>query len=105
PKRDGKKRPLGIPTVEDRVVQRALALLLEPIYEQIFLPCSYGFRPDRSAVACVYDLAKKVYSHRYVIDADIEDFFGSVSHRKLLGMLQEKIVDPRILALISAILR
>ncbi len=104
PKRDGKRRPLGIPTVEDRVVQRALALLLESLYEQIFLPCSYGFRPGRSAVECVYDLAKKVYSHRYVIDADIEDFFGSVSHQKLLGMLKEQIVDPRILSLVEAIL-
>jgi group II intron reverse transcriptase/maturase len=105
PKRDGKRRPLGIPTVEDRVVQRALSLLLEAVYEQIFLPCSYGFRPGRSAVECVYDLAKKVYSHRYVVDADIEDFFGSVSHRKLLGMLREQIVDPRILKLIEQILR
>ena len=105
PKRDGKRRPLGIPTVEDRVVQRALALLLGAIYEQIFLPCSYGFRPGRSAVSCVYDLAKKVYSHRYVIDADIEDFFGSVSHQKLLGMLKEQIVDPRVMTLITAIMR
>lgn len=75
PKRDGRKRPLGIPTVEDRVVQRALALLLEPIYELSFLPCSYGFRPKRRAVQCVYDIAKKAYTHRFIIDADI-DFFG-----------------------------
>lgn len=105
PKRDGKRRPLGIPTVEDRVVQRALALLLEAIYEQIFLPCSYGFRPGRSAPECVYDLAKRVYSHRFVVDADIEDFFGSVSHAKLLGMLKEQIVDPRVMTLISRFLR
>jgi RNA-directed DNA polymerase len=105
PKRDGKKRPLGIPGVEDRVVQRALALLLEPIYEQSFLSCSYGFRPKRRAVQCVYDIAKKTYSHRFIIDADIEDFFGSVHHNKLMGMLKQKIVDPRILELIRKILR
>ena len=105
PKRDGRKRPLGIPTVEDRVVQRALVLLLEPIYELNFLPCSYGFRPARRAVQCVYDISKQAYTHRFIIDADIEDFFGSVRHTKLMGMLKEKLADPRILSLVSAILR
>lgn len=100
PKRDGRKRPLGIPTIEDRVLQRAMALLLEPIYELEFSPSSYGFRPGRRAAQCTFDIASKVYSHRFVIDADIEDFFGSVSHRKLMGMLSEKIVDPRVLELI-----
>ncbi len=105
PKRDGRKRPLGIPTIRDRVVQRALVLLLEPIYEQVFLPCSYGFRPGKRAVDCAAEVAKQTYSHRHVLEADIEAFFDHVSHRKLLGMLKEKIADPRILDLIRAFLK
>jgi RNA-directed DNA polymerase len=105
PKADGRERPLGIPNVLDRVVQRALALLLEPIYEQVFLPCSYGFRPRCKSVQCIALVAQTVYDHRQVLDADIEDFFGQVVHRRLLGMLKEKIVDPRVLRLIHRILR
>jgi len=105
PKRDGRERPLGIPTLEDRVVQRALTLLLEPIYELVFLPNSYGFRRGRSGVECVAVTAKEVYEHRAVLEADIERFFDTVSHRKLLGMLKDKIVDPRILNLIRAFLQ
>jgi RNA-directed DNA polymerase len=105
PKRDGRKRPLGIPTVEDRVVQRALALLMEPIYERVFLPNSYGFRRGRSGVECVAVTAQEVYRHRSVLEADIERFFDTVPHRKLLGMLKDKIIDPRILDLIRAFLQ
>jgi len=104
-KRDGRKRPLGIPCIDDRIVERALVLLLEPIYEQVFLPCSYGFRRGKSATECVAETAKLVYSHRHVLEADIESFFDRVSHRKLFGMLKEKIVDPRILDLIREILK
>jgi RNA-directed DNA polymerase len=105
PKKDGKKRPLGIPTLEDRVVQRALVLLLEPIYELVFLPNSYGFRRGRSGVECVAVTAEEVYRHRLVLEADIEGFFDNVSHGKLRGMLKEKIVDPRVLNLIGEFLR
>ena len=105
PKRDGRQRPLGIPTLEDRIVQRALVLLLEPIYEQVFLPSSYGFRRGRSGVECVAVTAKEVYEHRLVLEADIERFFDTVSHRKLLGMLKDKVVDPRILNLIRKFLQ
>lgn len=104
PKADGKPRPLGIPVVEDRVVQRALVLLMEPIYEHLFLDCSYGFRPGKRAIDCAADVANTVFKHRHVIDADIEAFFDSVVHRKLLGMLKEQIVDPRVLRLIQSIL-
>lgn len=104
PKRDGRGRPLGIPTLEDRVVQRALVLLLEPIYELVFLPNSYGFRRGRSGVECSATVAKEVYRHRFVLEADVEGFFDNVSHRKLLGMLKEKIVDPRIHDLIRDML-
>ena len=104
PKRDGRKRPLGIPTLEDRIVQRALMLLLEPIYESVFLPNSYGFRRSRSGVECVVVAAKEVYRHRFVLEADIEGFFDNVSHRKLEGMMRDKIVDPRVHRLIRTFL-
>lgn len=104
PKRDGRKRPLGIPTLEDRVVQRALVLLLEPIYEPIFLPSSYGYRRGRSGVECVAVTANEVYRHRFVLEADIEGFFDNLSHKKLLGMLKTEIVDPRITTLIRSFL-
>jgi len=105
PKKDGRNRPLGIPSITDRVVQRALVLLLEPIYEQKFLPCSYGFRPKKSAAECVAVATDLTYSHRYVLEADIESFFDHVSHRKLIGMMRNQIVDPRILNLILLILQ
>jgi len=104
PKRDGRQRPLGIPCLEDRVIQRAMVLLLEPIYEKVFLSNSYGFRRGRSGVECVAVTAKEVYSHRLILEADIESFFDRVSHRKLLGMLAGQIVDPRILNLIRSYL-
>lgn len=104
PKRDGRRRPLGIPCLEDRVIQRALVLLMEPIYEKVFLSSSYGFRRGRSGVECVAVAAKEVYSHRLILEADIESFFDRISHRKLLGMLKGQIVDPRILNLIRSTL-
>ena len=104
PKKDGRMRPLGIPTVRDRVVQRALVLLLEPIYEQIFLPCSYGFRPGRNAMECAAEAAEGMFRRRYVLEADIESFFDRVVHRRLKGMLKEQIVDPRILDVIGGFL-
>jgi group II intron reverse transcriptase/maturase len=105
PKRDGKKRPLGIPNVRDRIVQRAIVLVMEPIYEQVFLPCSYGFRPKRKSVECVAEVANAVYRHRQVWEADIESFFDRVSHKKMLGMLKDQIVDARILRLIRGTLQ
>ena len=104
PKSDGKLRPLGIPKIRDRVIQRALVLLMEPIYENIFLDFSFGFRPNKSAPECAAQSAESMYKRRYVLEADIEGFFDHVVHRKLQGMLREQIVDPRILDLISAFL-
>jgi RNA-directed DNA polymerase len=81
PKADGKKRPLGIPTVRDRVVQMAATLVLEPIFEADFLPCSYGFRPRRGATSALETIRKLgATSANHVLDADIRDYFGSIDH-------------------------
>lgn len=105
PKKDGTQRPLGIPNIIDRVVQRALVLLLEPIYEQKFHDFSHGFRPGKRAVDAAAIVAKECYRLRQVFDADIEKFFDQVQHQKLVGMIKQDIVDPRILKVINQILR
>ena len=76
PKADGTRRPLGIPTFEDKVAQRAILMLLEPIYEDDFLPCSYGFRPGRSAHDALYALRTGIMERgqRWVIDADVSNY-------------------------------
>jgi RNA-directed DNA polymerase len=101
PKADGKKRPLGIPTVRDRVVQMAAKLVLEPIFEADFLPCSYGFRPKRSATMALETLRKAgAKGGHHVLDADIRDYFGSIDHDKLLRLVARRISDRRVLKLL-----
>ena len=101
PKSDGRKRPLGIPTVRDRVVQMAAKLLLEPIFEADFLPVSYGFRPQRSATQALETLRKLGgKGHHFVLDADIKDYFGSIDHGKLLKLVERRISDRRVLKLL-----
>ena len=105
PKKDGTKRPLGIPDLRDRVVQRAMVLLMEPIYENLFLDFSHGFRPKRKARDCVWVVGKVAYSHRVVFDADIEKFFDHVNHKKLMGLIKKTIVDPRVHKMIWGFLK
>jgi group II intron reverse transcriptase/maturase len=105
PKKDGTSRPLGIPNLIDRVIQRALVLLMEPIYEREFYDFSYGFRPKRKGYDCAAIVAKECYNLRFVLDADIEKFFDNVEHRKLLGVLKREIVDSRVLKLIREYLK
>ena len=101
-KADGKRRPLGIPTVRDRVVQMAAVLVLEPIFEADFKDVSYGFRPKRSATDALETLRKRAYcgGGNHVLDADIRDFFGSLDQGLLLQLVAERISDRRVLKLI-----
>ena len=106
PKPGGKRRRLGIPTVRDRVVQAALKLVLEPIFEADFQPCSYGFRPGRraqDAIAEVHYLASR--SYEWVLDADISACFDGIDHQALMGRVRHRIGDRRVLALVKAFLR
>jgi group II intron reverse transcriptase/maturase len=101
PKGDGRKRPLGIPTVRDRVAQMAAKLVLEPIFEADFLPVSYGFRPRRSATGALETLRKLgAKGHHHVLDADIRDYFGSIDHQKLMLLVARRVSDRRVLRLL-----
>lgn len=101
PKADGKKRPLGIPTVRDRVVQAATKIVLEPIFEAGFLDCSYGFRPERSATDALETLRKHgARGGNHVLDADIRDYFGSIDHDKLMKLVERRVSDRRVLKLL-----
>jgi RNA-directed DNA polymerase len=101
PKPDGSKRPLGIPTVTDRVCQQAAKIVLEPIFEADFLPCSFGFRPKRSATDAMERLRVGfTEGHTFVFEADIENFFGSIDHERLLSLVAERLSDRRVLKLL-----
>ena len=99
------KRPLGIPTVRDRVVQTALRAVLEPIFERDFAAQSYGFRPHRGckdALRRVDTLLKEGYS--WVVDADLKSYFDTIPHAALINRVKEKVADGRVLELLEAFL-
>ena len=101
PKPDGKRRPLGIPTVRDRVVQMAAKMVLEPIFEADFEECSYGFRPQRSAT----DALERIRlvggrGHYHVVDADIQGYFDAIDHDLLMEQLERRICDRKVLKLL-----
>jgi RNA-directed DNA polymerase len=105
PGKPGKVRPLGIARVADRVVQQALKIVIEPIVEADFLPCSYGFRPKRSAHDALQAMRDAVRAGRtWVVDADIESFFDRLDRDLVLECLRERVSDRRVLKLIRAIL-
>jgi group II intron reverse transcriptase/maturase len=106
PKSNGKLRPLGLPALEDKIVQRAVADLLESIYEEDFHEFSYGFRPGRSAHQALRDLRQGLQSQvHYVIDCDISSFFDNLQHDQLLTILRKRVKDGRMLELIESWLK
>jgi group II intron reverse transcriptase/maturase len=106
PKSNGKLRPLGLPALEDKIAQRAVADLLESIYEQDFHEFSYGFRPGRNAHQALRDLRQGLQSGiNYVIDCDISAFFDNLQHEELLTILRKRVKDGRVLELIEAWLK
>jgi group II intron reverse transcriptase/maturase len=101
PKPDGKRRPLGIPTVRDRVVQMAALIVLEPIFEADFEECSFGFRPRRSATEALERMRELgAAGYDWAVDADIQAFFDTIDHDKLMAAVQKRICDRRVLKLI-----
>jgi RNA-directed DNA polymerase len=106
PKPDGKQRPLGIPTVRDRVVQGALRLVLEPIFEKEFSERSYGFRPGRGAKDALRRVDGLLASGgRYVVDADLKSYFDTIPHEGLMAAVRTRVADGRVLALIEMFLK
>ena len=106
PKGDGRTRPLGIPTVKDRIVQQAVRLVIEPIFESAFCDGSYGFRPQRGchdALREVDALLKAGYS--YVVDADVQSYFDSIPHQRLMALVEQRVSDGRVLDLIRSWLK
>ena len=106
PKPNGKQRPLGIPTVVDRVIQQAMLQVLSEIYEPIFSDHSYGFRPNRSAHMAMGEVLGYLNAgYEWIVDLDIEKFFDTVNHDKLISILRERVNDSRTLHLIRAYLQ
>lgn len=103
PKGNGETRPLGIPTFEDKVLQRAVAMVLEAVYEQDFLDCSYGFRPKRSAHQALdaLDKATTRMAGGWVLELDIRKYFDSIDHEQLIGVLRQRVRDGVLLRLIG----
>lgn len=101
PKADGGRRPLGIPTVRDRVAQMATKLVLEPIFEADFRPCSYGYRPRRSTTDALETLRMVgARGGNHVLDGDIRNYFGSIDHTRLMKLVARRVSDRRVLKLV-----
>ena len=106
PKANGKLRPLGIPALRERVVQQAAQLILEPIFEADFEDCSYGFRPGRSAHDALREIRTHLHAgYREVYDADLQSYFDTIPHDKLMKCLAMRVSDRQLLKLLRQWLR
>jgi group II intron reverse transcriptase/maturase len=102
PKPDGSLRPLGIPIITDRVVQAAVKIVIEPLFEAIFKDCSYGFRPQKSAHLALREIYKWLnFGCRWVVDADLKSYFDTIPHDKLLLSVRSKVIDHSVVKLIE----
>jgi RNA-directed DNA polymerase len=102
PKSDGRTRPLGIPTVKDRIVQTALKMVIEPIFEFQFRPGSFGFRPGRSCKDALREVDRLLKEgNTYVVDADLKSYFDTIPHDRLMALVEGSISDGRVLGLID----
>ncbi len=108
PKANGKVRPLGIPAIRDRMVQEAVRMILEPIYEADFSQYSFGFRPNRrtmDAIKCITWSTQEHKKYFWIIEGDISAYFDTINHKKLMKLLECRIVDRKLLSLIWKFLR
>ena len=105
PKRNGKLRPLGIPTFTDKLVQEVLRMILEAVYEPIFLPASHGFRPNRSCHTALKDIKHGYPGVRWFVEGDIKGFFDHIDHGQLTALVYEKVKDARIIQLLHKMLK
>jgi RNA-directed DNA polymerase len=106
PKPGGKQRRLGIATITDRVVQASLKLVLEPIFETDFFPCSYGFRPNRRAHDAVAEVRHFTsHSYEWIVEGDIKACFDEIDHTALMDRVRRRIADKRVLTLVKAFLK
>ena len=106
PKDDGTKRPLGIPTVKDRIVQQAVRLVIEPIFENGFCDGSYGFRPERGCKDALREVDRQLKAgFTHVVDADLQSYFDTIPHERLMARIEERISDGRVLDLVRGWLK
>lgn len=105
PKRNGKTRPLGIPTFTDKLVQEALRMLLEAVYEPVFTDTSHGFRPERSCHTAIKRIKHHFHGVRWFIEGDIKGFFDNIDHQVLIGLIGRKIKDARIMQVLHQFLK
>jgi RNA-directed DNA polymerase len=106
PGQPGKTRPLGIPTVKDRVVQMAVKLVIEPLFEADFLPCSFGFRPEKTPRMALSIIAEKTQAgYTHVVDVDLKSYFDAISHELLLELVGRRVGDVKVMRLIRAWLK
>jgi len=104
-KQNGKMRPLGIPTFTDKLVQEVLRMILQAVYEPVFLDCSHGFRPSRSCHTALKSLKKEFNGARWFIEGDIKGCFDNIDHTVLVGLINNKIKDARLIKLIHKFMK